>query len=213
MDLFPYKELREEDKCFDIVYHGSIPRYHMELCLRIDDALVQQGGYVRWRFINKGAPEMEWFNAELRRRGALQRFTIDGLVPHDRIADEVRKARIGLIPLPDLPKFQNNIPRKVFEFMALGMPVVLSDLPPSRPFIRHGENALFVPADDCEAYAKAISRLLKDSALRQKMGAAGRKLVEEEFNWEKESQKLLNLYSELLSEQSRKSSPGATAGK
>ena len=83
--------------------------------------------------------------------------------------------------------------------MALGMPVVLADLAPTRPFVLNGENGFAVPADDCKAFAAAIARLLKDPALRHRMGATGRRLVEQEFNWETESEKLLRLYSELLS--------------
>ena len=198
-DLFPYREVREDEKSFDIVYHGGLPKYYMDLCLRIDAALVQQGTQIRWRFITKGSPDMDWFQAELARAGALHRFTIDGLVPHEQIASEVCKARIGIILLPNLPKFQSNIPRKVFEFMALGMPVVLSDLPPTRPFVRNGDSAFLVPPGDCKAYADAITVLIRNPNLRQEMGAAGRRLVQQEYNWDKESQKLLGLYTDLLS--------------
>jgi glycosyltransferase involved in cell wall biosynthesis len=110
----------------------------------------------------------------------------------------VRQGRIGFIPLPDLPKFQHNIPTKLFEFMALGMPVVLSDLPPSRPFVGDGRCALMVPANDREAYADAIIRLLDNPELRRTMGAEGRARVINRFNWQRESQHLLALYAELL---------------
>jgi glycosyltransferase involved in cell wall biosynthesis len=199
LDLFPYREQREEEKCFDIVHHGSMLKAQMELCLGIDDALIEQGIQVRWRFISKGGPDLDWLRAELQRRGILQRFTIDSMIPHERISDEVRKARIGISLFTSIAKFQNIIPRKIFEFMALGMPVVLADLAPTRPFVRNGENGFAVPADDCKAFAAAIARLLKDPALRHRMGATGRRLVEQEFNWETESEKLLRLYSELLS--------------
>jgi len=199
LDLFPYVEQREEEKSFDNVHHGSMLKAQMDLCLGIDDALIQQGIQARWRFISKGGPDIDWLRADLKRRGILQRFTIDSMIPHERISDEVRKARIGISLFTSLSKFQNIIPRKIFEFMALGMPVVLADLAPTRPFVCNGENGFAVPADDCKAFAGAISRLLKDPGLRRRMGAAGRRLVEQEYNWESESQKLLRLYSELLS--------------
>jgi len=200
LELFPYEVIPDEQKSFDVVYHGSIPKSHLETLLGIDEALLQLGLAVRWRLINKGAPHIEWFLSELRRRDALARFTVDGRVPHEQIAGEIRKARIGIIPLADLPKFRNNIPRKLFEFMALGMPVVMSDLPPSRAFVRDGRTALLVPPNDCRAYADAIRQLLNDSPLRYKMGAEARKLVEMEFNWQKESEKLLGLYADLTAD-------------
>jgi glycosyltransferase involved in cell wall biosynthesis len=198
LDLFPYKEQREEEKSFDIVYHGSMMRVQMELCLGIDDALVQRGLQVRWRFITKGGPDINWLRGELERREKRARFTIDNMIPHEQISDEIRKARIGISLFTSLAKFQNIIPRKIFEFMALGMPVVLADLAPTRPFVRNGENGFAVPPDNCREFAAAIERLLKDYGLRQRMGATGRRLVEQQLNWEIESQKLLALYSELL---------------
>jgi glycosyltransferase involved in cell wall biosynthesis len=198
LDLFPYKEHCEQEKLFDIVHHGSTMRLQLNLCLGIDDALVRRGTRATWRLITKDGPDMAWLRAELKKRGALDRFTIDPMIPHERVAEEVRKARMGISLLPDNCKFQKNIPRKVFEFMALGMPVVMADLPPTRRFVRHDENALPVPPDDCDAFAQAITRLLKNPDLRRRIGAGGRETVERECNWEMESKKLLSLYSELL---------------
>ena len=98
----------------------------------------------------------------------------------------------------DLRRFQTNIPQKLFDFMALGMPAVLSDLPPSRPFVGDGVRALMVPPDDYSAYADAIVRLLNDPELCWKMGREGRRRVEEKYNWDRESQKLIDLYSEFV---------------
>ncbi|MGH8056900.1 MAG: glycosyltransferase, partial [Candidatus Entotheonellia bacterium] len=170
----------------------------LEACLGIDAALVKRGYQVRWRLISKAIPESAWFTQTLAARGIQERFRLDGLIPHDQIAQEVVSAKVGLIPLPDLPKFRNNIPRKLFEFMALGMPVVLSDLAPSRPFVGDGVCALLVLPGDYDAYAEAIIRLLDDPELRCKMGAEGRRRVEQVYNWEQESHKLLDLYAELL---------------
>lgn len=198
LDLFPFEEVPEDKKLHDIVCHGTMLRTQIDLCLGIDDALVAKGCRVRWRLISTGAPDMEWFIEEVVKRNARERFTIDERIPHDKIAGEVRKARIGISLFTNERKFQKNIPRKIFEFMALGMPMVLADLPSTKPFIRNGIDAVAVTPDDCNAFADAISRLLSDSSLRRQMGQEGRKAIEREYNWEQESRKLLSLYSELL---------------
>ena len=107
-------------------------------------------------------------------------------------------ARIGFIPLPDVPKYRENIPTKLFEFMALGMPVVMSDLAASRPFVGDGECAIMVPTGDYGAYGDAILRLLEDPELCQRMGAEGKRRVRDQYNWKKEAPKLIDLYRELL---------------
>jgi glycosyltransferase involved in cell wall biosynthesis len=197
--LFSHPQLPLANKPHDIVYHGSIPKYHLEVCLAIDNVLVERGYHLQWRFIGQ-IPELDWLTHELTQRGISKRFCLSGLIPHDQIAREICKAKIGIIPLPSLPKFQHNIPQKLFEFMALGMPVVLSDLPPSRPFVGDNVCAFMVPPDDYGAYADAIIRLLNDPALCQQMGTEGRRRVEQEYHWENEAQKLIGLYMELLSQ-------------
>ena len=195
--LFPDSSEEAGGKEYDVVYHGSIPRYHLDVCLAVDAVLRDRGHNLKWRFIGRIA-ERQWLEEELNRRGVREWFIIGGQIPHDQVAREIRKAKVGIVPLPDLPKFRNNIPQKIFEFMALRMPVVLSDLPPSRPFVGDGKCAIMVPPGDCGAYADAIIRLLGDRGLRERMGAEGRRRVESEYNWEFESHKLLDLYAELL---------------
>lgn len=197
LSLFPDPGTSAQPE-FDLTYHGSIPRYHLQTCFAIDDALRARGRLVTWHFIGRMAHE-EWFASEVSKRAAQQRFTVTGQVPHDQVAREVARARIGIIPLPDLPKFHSNIPQKLFEFMALRMPVVLSDLPPSRPFSSDGACAFLVRPDAPEEYAEAILRLLENEPLRRSMGAEGRRRMVAEYNWERESEKLIALYEELAS--------------
>lgn len=187
-------------KTYDLVYHGTIPRYHLEISFAVAEELRRRGVRARWLFFGK-CPEFAWAQTELRRRGLEADFDIDPtFTPHADVARRVRQARIGFIPLPDLPKFQHNIPTKLFEFMVLGMPTVLSDLPPSRPFVGDGVGAILVAADDPAAYATAVQRLLEDPALAERMGREARARGREKFHWASEAQALLGLYDILATE-------------
>jgi glycosyltransferase involved in cell wall biosynthesis len=192
LDYFSLPAVTEKE--YDLVYHGSIPRYHMEVCFAIDKALLEKKREVNWFFIGTYGDKI-WAEQVIVARSAEHRFTLYERIPHNKIANEVKKARIGIIPLPDLPKFQHNIPTKLFEFMALEMPVVMSDLPPSQPFLGDGKCGIMVPPHDYDAYAEAIIKLLDEPDLRIRMGKAGRLKVEAEYNWNKEAEKLVNLYS------------------
>ena len=199
LEFFPKLKVASNDRPYDLIYHGSVPKYHLDAILQIDTALTSRGVSAVWRIFGMIAEE-PWFRAQLEQRGIADRFMISGLIPHAQISAELRKAKIGIIPLPNLPKFQNNIPQKLFEFMALEIPVVMSDLPPSRPFVSGDGCAFRVPPDDYSAYADAIVRLLADSSLRSQMGAEGRRRVEQQFNWAKEFPKLVGLYEELMTQ-------------
>jgi len=195
--LFPDSKYPLPHEEYDIVYHGGISKDFIESCLHIDDALKERGYRVKWRFIG-GMPYGDWLAKQLRSRGVEERFYISGRIPHERIAEEVRKAKIGIIPLPDLPMYQSNIPQKLFEFMALRIPIVMSDLPPTRAFIGDGGCAIIVPPNNYDAYADAIIRLLDNQLLRIRMGAEGRRRFENKYNWENESEKLRDVYAKLF---------------
>jgi glycosyltransferase involved in cell wall biosynthesis len=195
LDLF--HEAPDVEKSFDLVYHGSLPRYHIQECFAIDDALLRRGRRVRWLLFGR-FDDLRWAQEQVAARGATQRFVLGGAIPAEQVAASVATARIGIIPLPDLPKFQHNIPTKLFEFMALGLPVVLSDLPPSRPFVGDGKCAVMVPPSDAEAYAEAIIGLLDRPERRREMGEEGRRRVMSRYNWSSEGEKLVGLYRGLL---------------
>ena len=102
LELFPDAPNNEPEKRYDLTYHGSIPRYHLQVCFAVDDALTARGRRVSWRFIGR-LPEIDWFNEQVRRRNAPDRIHFTGQIPHDQIAAEVRKARIGICLLYTSP--------------------------------------------------------------------------------------------------------------
>jgi glycosyltransferase involved in cell wall biosynthesis len=200
LDLFLDKNHSSLDtsKTVDLVYHGSIPRYHLEVAFKVASELKDRGHDVTWLFFGSGASP-KWVEEQLEKHNLQDVFTYDpNRIPHEQVARRIRQARIGFIPLPDLPKFQHNIPTKLFEYMALRIPIVMSDLPPSRPFVGDGQVALMIPPDDYCAYADAIIRLLNDDKLRESMGWEGYQRVIAQYNWQSESVHLIQLYQTIL---------------
>ena len=190
-----------DDPPYDLAYHGSLPRFYLETCFAADDELRRRGRFPRWLFVAQLLDcDREWVADEVARREAQDRFEFHPKVPHDEIPGLVTQAKMGIIPLPDRPKYHNNIPTKLFEFMALGMPTVLSDLPPTRRFVSDGKAAIAVQPDDPAAYAEAIDALLSDSRRRRRMGEAGKAKVADGLNWNAEAVKLIRLYEEITGE-------------
>lgn len=98
-----------------------------------------------------------------------------------------------------LPSRREGLPKSLLEAAACGRPIVATDVPGCRVIARQNMNALLVPPDDPEALANAIKRLADDRALRQRFGAAGRKMAEDEFSSERIGHDIVALYSRLLS--------------
>ncbi|MCS3783593.1 glycosyltransferase family 4 protein [Salinibacter ruber] len=136
----------------------------------------------------------------IRRRGLENDVTIEGRVPFEEIGAYLTEASVGWVPFQPCVKYDLNIPTKLFEYMAYGLPIVSSHLQSTEPFVVDGENGFLVEATSPEAHADAHTWLLKNSDKAQSMGKHGQRLVDEQFNWDRMEERLLSLYDELLSE-------------
>jgi len=130
-------------------------------------------------------------------RGIGHAVEIAGRVPFERIGDYLRRARVGWVTWQPVDKNRKNIPTKLFEYMAFGLPVVSSDLPSTRPFLPEAAG-LLVTANEPSAHAAALLSLLRDPAVAGRLGRAGRSLVETRYNWTAMEERLLGLYESLL---------------
>jgi glycosyltransferase involved in cell wall biosynthesis len=133
------------------------------------------------------------------RRGIESAVTITGRVPFEKIGEYLGEASVGWVSWQPVPKNEKNIPTKLFEYMAYGLPIVSSDLASTRPFVRYGENGWLVTADDPAAHAEAIIKLLENPDDARVMGMRGQKLVQNEYNWGEMEARLLSFYETLLS--------------
>jgi glycosyltransferase involved in cell wall biosynthesis len=93
-------------------------------------------------------------------------------VPHERVAEYLRAADVGLLLYPRtryLAEFSS--PLKAVEYMACGLPVVATDLPSLREVVIDGVNGVVVSPDDVPAIAQAIADLVRDARLRRRLSA------------------------------------------
>lgn len=84
------------------------------------------------------------------------------------------------------------------EAMATGKPVIVSDIPGVNEVIEDGVQGIRAKPMDARDISEKINRLLGDRELRMKIGAAGRKLVEEKYTWNKVVEKVEKVYREVV---------------
>jgi glycosyltransferase involved in cell wall biosynthesis len=87
-----------------------------------------------------------------------------------------------------------GLPMSVLEAMAAGLPVIASAVGGVPEAVRDGETGALVPPRDSAALARALRRLVADPALRERLGDAGRRRVEEEFSLARFEREHLELY-------------------
>jgi glycosyltransferase involved in cell wall biosynthesis len=108
------------------------------------------------------------------------------------------EALLAASHLAVLPSYREGTPRSLLEAAAAGLPLVATDVPGCREVVRHGHNGLLVPASDSKSLAQAIITLLRDPALRARMGSASRVMAETEFSEDRVIADTLAVYDEAL---------------
>lgn len=94
--------------------------------------------------------------------------------------------------------YSNSLPIKIFEYMACGKPFIYSDIKAIKDEIEVNEHGFLVNPDNDSEVIKAIETYLQNPELATKHSENSRRLVEEENNWERESEKLIKLVSNVL---------------
>jgi glycosyltransferase involved in cell wall biosynthesis len=84
------------------------------------------------------------------------------------------------------------------EAMSCSTPVIATKAGALPEVVNHGRAGLLVPPEDPSALAAAIKQLLSNQSLRQRLGEAGRKRIEEAFSWEDAAKKTLEVYKEVV---------------
>ena len=87
----------------------------------------------------------------------------------------------------------------MFEYMSVGLPVIVSDFPLWRGIVENAGCGLLLDPLDPQATADAMQWILDHPAEAEAMGHRGREAVEKHYNWETEAEKLVALYKKLLS--------------
>lgn len=104
---------------------------------------------------------------------------------------ELARCDIGVSWLPDDPWSQGKCGLKVLQYLAAGLPVVANSVGMHCELVQPGVTGFL--ADTPQQWADAIARLAADPALRQRMGDAGRELVERRFSVRQSAKRLAGL--------------------
>lgn len=109
---------------------------------------------------------------------------------------ELQKFDIGIMPMPDDEWTRGKLGCKMLQYMAVGVPPVVSFTPTNAELITDDENGFLVKTES--EWIGKLSRLIEDEALRKNIGEAGRKSVEEVCSVEKNAPKLIKIFEEQI---------------
>jgi glycosyltransferase involved in cell wall biosynthesis len=118
--------------------------------------------------------------------------------PFERIPTYIALSDVCLVPHQSNPHTEATSPHKLFQYMLMEKPVVVSNCRPLSRIVNTTGGGLVFKAGDSQSLAQAVIAM-KDGGVRKKMGRAGRRAVLEIYNWEQTSRRLVAAYNRILS--------------
>ncbi len=135
-------------------------------------------------------PERAPFAAALAEHRLAGAAHLIGQVAHLEVPAWIGGADVAVAPYPKLEDFYFS-PLKIFEFMALGLPVVAGAVGQVLELIPDGERGRLAAPGDARALAMAIAGLLADRVERERLGAAARRWVLDHATWQRRAREIL----------------------
>jgi len=117
--------------------------------------------------------------------------------PRDRVVQFYAACDVGIVCLRNTPRFQEVLPSKIFEYLGMQRPVVLSVEGEAAKLVRAADGGVCIPPEDSEAMSRAVDELAGQPERLVSMGQSGREYVREHFDRSKLAVKYVEILESL----------------
>ena len=171
------------------VYLGNLDGSRgLDTAIKAVGLLKDRGHYVKLSIIGTG-PNIELHRKLAEGRGVADRVAITGRLEFSKVQKIMMEANVGLIPHYSTPSWNSTIPNKLFDFMSMAKPVVVSNARPTERIVEEVQCGIVFKERDAEALAAAMMAM-EDKALRDRFGRQGREGFVKRYNWTVDEQRL-----------------------
>ncbi len=180
--LLPSARSVETEDGFRVVYQGTItPPYGVRLLVKAVAQIADDVPEIRLEIYGDGdsLPEIRSVAETL---GVADRVRLSGrFLPHREVLERVQSASVGVVPNLPTPLNRFALSTKLFEYVALGIPVVSADLPTIREHFSDSE-VLFFTAGDVDALTAALLEIRREPEAAAARTKAARRRYER-YRW------------------------------
>ncbi|SIT08913.1 Glycosyltransferase involved in cell wall bisynthesis [Roseivivax lentus] len=198
LDRFAYKTPSPEAR--EILAVGRlVEKKGFHILIEAIRLMAQDGLAPVCRIVGDGE-EREDLARQIEDAGVSDHVVLEGPRPQSEVIEMIRGAALMACPcVVGSDGNRDGMPTVLVEAMALGLPVVSSDVVGIPELVQDDETGLIAPASDPEALAAAMTRLLDDAALRDRLSASARARIERDFDARGAASALRAQWAETLS--------------
>lgn len=121
----------------------------------------------------------------------------EGWQDQSLFASYIKASAICISPLHRNQHHDTTYANKIFQYMSLEKPVLVSDATSQKNLIELTNSGLVHQEKNSDDFADKVMQLFDDKSLQTALGKNGKRFIEEEFSWEMTSKKLIQLYEDL----------------
>ncbi len=173
------------------------PREGQELLIEATARLTQRGRRVTCLIVGDGGGGVE-VEELARMSGVASAIHFTGRVPHAEVRAHYALLDAFVVPRANDRAARYVTPLKPFEAMAMGRPLVVSDLPALVEIAAPGTRGLAFAVEDADSLATELERLMDDPGMARRLGDAGREWVVTERTWARNGERYRQLYGDVL---------------
>jgi len=175
-----------------IMYHGVLsPNRGIQNIIRALELLSAEMADLRFLVVGDGPgrAELESLAAAC---GVSDRVVFTGHKPYSEIPRYIAAADVGILSFPNIQWWAVSSPIKLMEYLAMGLPMVATDIPAVRMVTDETGGALLVSSDQPECLAEGIRRFFKEGCQ-----PASREVLENVISWNAQGRRLLGYFETL----------------
>lgn len=174
----PAPEAHRAGRPFRLVYLGSLDRARrVEFLVDTLVALRQRDPATDYRLTLIGGAstpaEFDWLARRVAQSGAAEAIDMPGLLSREQAWALARQCQLGLSAIPRGPVYDVSSPTKTVEYLALGLPILVNDIPDQAAVVARTGAGRCVPMQ-CEAFADAVVAIRQDHPALIARAAAAR---------------------------------------
>lgn len=171
------------NKRFRILFAGRLESWSgvKEMADLVGAVVARAGSSVEFQFVGDGGAA-NLFRRQLETRGLASFCRFEGFQPYWQMPGFIATCDLALLLFPDTQTTRVSSPVKLFEYMAMGKPVIATNLPGVCEAVGRGE-AIIVDDLRSPTLADEVLRLMRSPAECARIGDAARRLVTERFGW------------------------------
>jgi glycosyltransferase involved in cell wall biosynthesis len=182
------KEIFQNNK-INLLYIGYLTKLRgLDTVIKALPKILKEEGKIKLNIIGDGIdlPKLKGLAKEI---GVQEYVDFKGWIDFKYIPYIISKSDIGVIPHHSNEHTNTTIPNKIFDFMACGKPVIVSNARPLKRIVEKTGCGITFQAENIDDFSNKLICLIKENE-KDQMGLRGKKAVKEIYNWDKDAENL-----------------------